>query len=159
LSKTLSPALRIGWMLVPARLAGTLRREETVPSLPPTLDQLAFARLLTTGAYDRHLRRARRAFRVRRDLLVAELGRRLPGCAVTGVAAGLHLVVHLPDGVSAAAMVTAAEARGVHVVDLDRYRRAGSGPPALVLGYGNIADSQIPEAVSVLADVLGAQPG
>jgi GntR family transcriptional regulator / MocR family aminotransferase len=159
LSKTLSPALRIGWMLVPSRLADTLRRAETVPSLPPTLDQLAFARLLNTGAYDRHLRRARRAFRARRDLLVAELARLLPDCRVTGVAAGLHLVVHLPEEVSASAMVCDAELRGVHVVDLDRYRRITSGPPALVLGYGNIADSLVPEAVSILADVLMGQRG
>jgi GntR family transcriptional regulator/MocR family aminotransferase len=157
LSKTLSPALRIGWMLVPSRWADTLRRSETTPSLPPTLDQLAFARLLTSGAYDRHLRRARQAFRIRRDLLVAELERRLPACEVTGVAAGLHLVVQLPDGMHASTTVREAEARGLHVVDLDRYRASGSGPPALVLGYGNITDALVPEAVSVLADVLASQ--
>ena len=154
LSKTLSPALGIGWMLVPSRLADALSRSEITPSLPPTLDQLAFARLLTSGAYDRHLRKARRAFRLRRDLLVAELAQRLPGCEVSGVAAGLHLVVHLPDGVRASSTVRAAERRGVRVVDLDRYRAAGSGPPALVLGYGNITDALVPEAVSVLADIL-----
>jgi len=157
LSKTLSPAIGIGWMLAPSRWAEMLRRAETIPSLPPTLDQLAFARLLTSGAYDRHLRKARRAFRVRRDLLVAELERRLPGCEVSGVAAGLHLVVHLPEGAHASALVRSAEARGVHVVDLDRYRAGSSGPPALVLGYGNITDALVPEAVTVLADALAAQ--
>lgn len=157
LSKTLSPALRIGWMLVPARWADALGRSETTLSLPPTLDQLALAQLLTSGAYDRHLRRARRAFRIRRDLLVAELGRRLPACEVYGVAAGLHLVVHLPAATDTAATVREAERRGVHVVDLDRYRVGGSGPPALVLGYGNITDALVPEAVSVLADVLATQ--
>jgi GntR family transcriptional regulator/MocR family aminotransferase len=157
LSKTLSPALRIGWMLLPSRWADMLRRSETTPSLPPTLDQLAFARLLTTGAYDRHLRKRRRVFRIRRDLLAAELGRRLPGCEVSGAAAGLHLMVHLPAGVHTAALVREAERRGVHVVDLDRYTFSGSGPPALVLGYGNITDALIPEAASVLADIFASQ--
>jgi GntR family transcriptional regulator / MocR family aminotransferase len=157
LSKTLSPALRMGWMLVPSRWADILRGFETTLSLPPTLDQLAFARLLTSGAYDRHLRKARRAFRIRRDLLVAELERRLPACEVSGVAAGLHLVLHLPEDIKASAMVGEAERRGVHVVDLDRYRARGSGPPALVLGYGNITDSLVPEAVSILADSFAAQ--
>ena len=154
LSKTLSPALRIGWMLVPARWGDILRRTEVAPYLPPTLDQLAFARLLNTGAYDHHLRRSRRAFRTRRDLLVAELGRRLPDCAVSGVAAGLHLVVHLPADVDASAIVRQAEPRGVHVVDAASYRTGGTGPPALVLGYGNITDSLVTEAVSVLADII-----
>jgi GntR family transcriptional regulator/MocR family aminotransferase len=153
-SKTLSPALRIGWMLVPSRWADLLSRSETAPPLPPTLDQLAFARLLTVGAYDHHLRRSRRAFAVRRDLLVGELRRRLPGCEVSGVAAGLHLVVQLPKGVAAPAVVREAQAHGVHVVDLDRYHAAGSGPPALVLGYGNIADALVPQAVSVLAEAI-----
>jgi GntR family transcriptional regulator / MocR family aminotransferase len=154
LSKTLSPALRIGWMLVPAPWADVLSRLESTPSLPPTLDQLAFARLLTSGAYDTHLRRSRRTYRTRRDLLVAELARLLPGFEVSGVAAGLHLVVNLPDGVPASAVVRGAEARGVHIADLDRYRAGGSGPPAVVLGYGNITDALVPQAVAVLADVV-----
>jgi GntR family transcriptional regulator/MocR family aminotransferase len=85
---------------------------------------------------------------------VAELGRHLPGCAVSGVAAGLHLVVHLPPDADTPAIVREAESRGVHVVDMDRYRAGGGGPPALVLGYGNITDAHLPEAVSVLAEVI-----
>jgi GntR family transcriptional regulator/MocR family aminotransferase len=156
LSKTLSPALRIGWMLVPARWADALRQAETTLLLPPTLDQLAFARLLETGAYDRHLRRIRRNLRARRDLLVAELSGRMPDCRVSGVAAGLHLLVHLPHRVQTAAIVREAEARSVHAVDLDRYRAGPSGRPALVLGYGNISEAHIPEAVSVLAELVTA---
>ena len=152
LSKTLSPAIGIGWMLAPARWADALTRAES--ALPPTLDQLALARLLESGAYDRHLRRARRAFRVRRDLLVDELRQRLPDCEISGVSAGLHLVVHLPVEVPAAAVVRVAERRGVHVVDLDAYRMASTGRPALVLGYGNIADAQVPGAVAVLAEAI-----
>ena len=159
LSKTLSPALRTGWMLLPSRWAAELSRSETTPSLPPTLDQLAFARLLTSGGYDRHLRKARRAFRIRRDLLVGELERQLPGCAVSGAAAGLHLVVHLPGAVDAAAVVRRAEANGVHVVNLDRYRAGSSGPPALVLGYGNITEALVPEAVAILAGIVAAGRG
>jgi GntR family transcriptional regulator/MocR family aminotransferase len=70
------------------------------------------------------------------------------------MAAGLHLVLHLPGAVPTSAMVRGAGAHGVHVVDLDAYRINASGPPALVLGYGNITDALVPAAVAVLADVL-----
>ena len=81
----------------------------------------------------------------------------MPECAVSGVAAGLHLVVRLPEDTDPAAVVRQAETRGVHVVDAASYRTGSAGPPALVLGYGNITDSLVPEAVSVLADVLTSQ--
>ena len=42
----------------------------------------------------------------------------------------------------------------MHVADLDRYRAGGSGPPAVVLGYGNITDALVPQAVAVLAGVV-----
>ena len=63
LSRTLSPAIGIGWMLVPARWSDILDRVDSMPSLPPALDQLGLTRLLTSGAYNRHLRRVRRMFR------------------------------------------------------------------------------------------------
>ena len=65
----------------------------------------AYARLLATGEVDRHLRRTRREYRERRDRLVAALEARLPECRVTGVAAGLHLLLRLPPGTDEAAVV------------------------------------------------------
>jgi GntR family transcriptional regulator/MocR family aminotransferase len=61
--------------------------------------------------------------------------------------------------VRASAVVRGAQARGLHVADLDRYRAGGSGPPALILGYGNITDALVPQAVAVLADVVAHNSG
>jgi hypothetical protein len=63
----------------------------------PTLDQALFARFLERGDYDRHLRRCQRAYRQRRDTLVAALEEHFPGAAVTGIAAGLHVIAELPE--------------------------------------------------------------
>jgi GntR family transcriptional regulator/MocR family aminotransferase len=146
LSKMLSPALGIGWVTAPARFRGMEL------SLPPVLDQLAFATLLESGAYDRHLRACRQRYRIRRDALVRALGKHLPGAPVSGVAAGLHLLVHLPTSVDTAAVVAEAAARSVRVADLAGYhatdQHVGHG---LVLGYGNLADTAVDEAVRRLA--------
>jgi GntR family transcriptional regulator/MocR family aminotransferase len=157
LSKTLSPALGIGWAVTPPAWTGPFRATVGPPAVPSTLDQLAFAAFLETGAYDRHLRAARKRFRRRRDRLVRGLAEHLPDARLLGVAAGLHLLVHL-DAVDGAAVVARAAAAGVRVANLDTYRaRDDAAGPGLVLGYGNLADGQVEEAVTLLATAV-AEP-
>jgi GntR family transcriptional regulator / MocR family aminotransferase len=153
-SKTLSPAVGIGWMLAPGRWSNALGN--LVPrSTPPTLDQLAFTDLITGGGYDRHLRSRRRAFRHRRARLIDALGEHLPACRVSGMAAGLHLPLALPDEFDPAAIVAAARRRGVHVVDAASYRIGDNpDPPALVLGFGNLPDTAINDATKALASAV-----
>ena len=152
-SKTLSPALGIGWMLTPP---GWLPAPDR-PAGPPVVDQLAFAAFVESGGYDRQLRACRRAYRDRRDALAAALAARLPEAQVSGAAAGLHLLVHLAAGTDAGAVAARARAAGVRVVSLDAYRLA-PGPPGLVLGYGNLADHQVETAVTRLAAAVRSAP-
>ena len=155
LSKTLSPALGIGWAATPPAWTGPFRATVGPPAAPSTLDQLTFAEFLQTGAYDRHLRAARQRFRLRRDRLVSGLAERLPSARLLGVAAGLHLLVLLDDTVDAAAVVSRAATRDMRVANLDTYRvRDDRFGPGLVLGYGNLADGQVEEAVALLATTL-----
>jgi GntR family transcriptional regulator/MocR family aminotransferase len=120
----------------------------------PALEQLAFADLLATGGYDRHLRRARRAHRQRRDALVAALARHLPGARISGVAAGLHLVVELPDGVDDAAVAARARAAGLGPLPLSALRLVPGGRPGLVLGYAAQTPDELVRAVRDLATVV-----
>jgi GntR family transcriptional regulator / MocR family aminotransferase len=155
LSKTLSPALGIGWVVAPPAWTGPFRATVGPPAAPSTLDQLTFAEFLQTGAYDRHLRAARKRYRLRRDRLVSGLAERLPGARLLGVAAGLHLLVLLDDTVDGAAVVRRAATRDMRVANLETYRVGDDGfGPGLVLGYGNLADGQVEEAVSLLATTL-----
>ena len=152
LSKTLSPALGIGWMVAPPAWIGPLRAATGQLAWPSTLDQLAFAAFLQAGSYDRHLRAARTRYRRRRDRLVRALAERLPDARVLGVAAGLHLLVHFDGAVDCAAVVGRSAAHGMRVANLDAYRcRDDAIGPGLVLGYGNLADGQLDEAVALLA--------
>ncbi len=155
-SKTLSPALRIGWFVTPPRWTPAVAAANPLAVPPPVLDQLAFAHFLDSGGYDRHLRAGRRRYRARRDALLGELARRLPQARVSGAAAGLHLLLHL-DGVQATRVVAAAARAGVRVDAVAGYASdAETGDSTVILGYGNLADSTIPEAVARLADAIEA---
>ncbi|WP_435296797.1 PLP-dependent aminotransferase family protein [Streptomyces sp. YPW6] len=189
LSKTLSPAVRLGWAAVPGRWTRALVARDTGGAPPPVIDQDAFSRFVTSGSYDRHLRASRLRYKRRRDHLLRELATRLPGAAVGGAAAGFHLLLPLSDGCPAGAVVAEAARDDVRLASLDDYRMTpptpdpdpdpdlnpdpgrssgpnpgrGSDPSAgprpgvdvpsstLVIGYGNLTDQAVPEAVRRLA--------
>lgn len=98
-SKTLAPALRLGWIVPPPHLLDDVVDEFRVTgATPPTLDQVALASFIASAELDRHLRLMRRRYRVKRDALIDALKRHVSGVSVSGAAAGLHLVTWLPGG-------------------------------------------------------------
>ena len=118
-------------------------------------EQIALAEFIETGAFDSHLRRTRHIYRRRRDALVASLRKHLPSLRLHGVAAGLHVLIELAAGIDERAMVDAAARRSIRVYAGGAYRaKPLAGPPAILVGYGALAESAIPEAVKELATVL-----
>jgi GntR family transcriptional regulator / MocR family aminotransferase len=153
-SKTLAPGLRLGWIVVPERLLDAVTAAKESDDLgTPVVEQLALADFLERGRLDRHLRRTRSVYRSRRDALVAALERLLPECRPAGVAAGIHLVVHLPAGTDEQAVLDAARARGLGLSGISEHR-VEPGPPALLLGYGRLPEPAVEPAVRMLADSL-----
>jgi GntR family transcriptional regulator / MocR family aminotransferase len=150
-SKTLAPGLRLGWMVAPERIAAELVAAKERDDLgTPVVEQLALADFLERGELDRHLRRTRGVYRRRRDALVRALAAELPDWEPTGIAAGLHLVALLPPGSDEAAVLAAARERGVALYGLGEHS-VGPRPPALLLGYGRIAEPAIAPGVAELA--------
>jgi GntR family transcriptional regulator / MocR family aminotransferase len=153
-SKTLAPGLRLGWLVVPEHLLdGVTAAKESDDLGTPVVEQLALADFLERGQLDRHLRRTRSVYRARRDALVAALERLLPDCPPAGIAAGLHLVVHLPAGTDEQAVLDAARSRGLGLSGISEHR-VEPGPPALLLGYGRLPEPAVEAAVRLLADSL-----
>jgi len=159
-SKTLAPALRLGWLVLPPALIDAVVSEKTLADHGcPTIEQLALARLFESGAYDRHLRQARRRYRLRRDALVSAVGRHLPGAAVTGVAAGLHALVRLAHEVDGIELMRAAERHSVGVYPLGYgYLEVRPVHDAVVLGYANLSEPAIEEGIRRLALALAECP-
>ena len=150
-SKTLAPALRLGWLVLPPALRAktVLRKQFTDLGCSP-LPQAAFARLLRSGGYDRHLRRTRAMYRARRDALLTALADRLPEWQPVGVAAGLHVVLRLPEGTGDAAVSERLAGRGVFAPPLSNY--AAHPPyPGLVLGYAATSPDRLRAAVTEIA--------
>lgn len=168
-SKTLAPAFGAGWMVVPERWRAAVLevsvRRGPAPG-PATVDQLTLARFVEDGAYARYLRAARGRYARRRAALLAALDRELPGARVGGIAAGMHVTVDLSGiglsgtdaaAVDAAAVVREGAARDVALVDLRRYQAVPSArSTVLVVGYGNLADARLAEAVRSLRAAVEA---
>jgi GntR family transcriptional regulator/MocR family aminotransferase len=154
-SKTLAPALRLGWLVLPPALrAHAVARKQLTDLGCSPLPQAAFARLLRGGGYDRHLRRTRTIYRRRRDALLAAIAEHLPAWRPIGVAAGLHVVLRLPDGVDDGAVSRALADVGVHAPALSGYSRLGTYP-GLVIGYAATTPDRLRDAVREIAATVG----
>ncbi|MFI8188395.1 PLP-dependent aminotransferase family protein [Streptomyces sp. NPDC085946] len=150
-SKTLGPALRLGWMVLPPHLVDEVAEAKLHSDHhTESIGQLALAELIESHAYDRHVRACRLRYRRRRDQLLDRLG---PRRAVRGIAAGLHALVDVDDE---AEVLARAEAEGLALGRLaDHWHTPGEGrPQGLVVGYGTPRERVYPEALEVLGKVL-----
>lgn len=162
-SKTLSPQLRLGYMVLPLSLVETFAAAKRVTDRhSATGVQRALALLLEDGSYDRHVRRMRRLQETRQRALIEALtstfGKRVE---IQGAASGLHLVAWFHDLPASAepALVQAARERGVRVYPIGplfhpgAYRKQGLST-GLVMGYALLDISTIQEGVRRLAVCL-----
>jgi len=157
-SKSLAPSLRLGWLVVPPRLLDAVAAQ--LAAGPSALDQLTLAEGIASGGYDRQVRRARLAYRRRRDRLVAALGRQHRH--VTGIAAGLHAVLELPGTGTERLVITRAAGHGLALTGLESYRADGAGPviagdrAGLVIGYARPPEHAYTTALARLCAVVSS---
>lgn len=158
-SKLLGPGLRLGWLAAPDELLDGILHAKVRQDLgTESFTQLAFAELLRSGLFDRHVRRLAKTASSRREVLEDAVRRHLPGAEVLGAAAGLHAYVRLPRKVDEVAVVAGALRRSVLV-------RGGagfhSGPtrdaPALVVGHAHLPRVGVAQATEEIAAAVTAR--
>jgi GntR family transcriptional regulator/MocR family aminotransferase len=150
-SKTLSPALRTGWLVLPRALVEPVRTAVAATGWrSPAVDQLILADLLGSGAYDRHVRQRRAAYRRRRDRLLAALP---TGFTPTGISAGLHAVVSVPDDGEDEALAATLR-HSVAVGGLAQHWIGEKRQSGLVIGYASPAEHAFGPALDALVTAL-----
>ena len=162
-SKLLAPALRTGWLLVPAGYHDAIvaaKREADLGNA--VLPQLVLAELMASGELERHLRLLRKRHVRRRDSMISAIRAHLPQARVHGAAAGLHLTLTfdaLPPRTGLDVDLAAAALRhGVKVQPLSWHSQRPH-QPGLVLGYAARTPAEINEGIAVIGSVLRRQPG
>ena len=160
-SKSLAPALRLGWLVLPAHLVDDVAAARELADGPGSrLDQLTLAEFIVSGGYDRHVRRARLAYRRRRDRLVAALRRQAPQVRRHRYRGRPARAVELPPARTAppppSRMWWPAPPRAAWPwTPLAPYRVTGRHDrPALIVGYGTPPEHAFSGAVARLCAVL-----
>ncbi|WP_262271824.1 MocR-like pyridoxine biosynthesis transcription factor PdxR [Microvirga yunnanensis] len=169
-SKTLSPMLRIGYLVVPQQLQEVFATaKQLVDRHTPMTEQEALASLIESGAYESHVRRVRRLHRERRETLLSALeyalGERI---TIEGADAGLHVVVWLNElpGSLETALIEAARQHGVGLYGISPLYDSATGPTGaprerlgLVMGYSALTPRQIERGVQLLAAAIDTVKG
>ena len=155
-SRTILPTLRLAYLIVPHALIGVVSEAKRLCDCHGgSFEQEALAELITSGLYERHLRRVRQRNVAARAALLeavhADLGERV---VVTGDGAGAHIVLWLDGGVSEETVVTAAAARGVRACGVSRYFTKRTPQPGILLGYSRVRESAIREGIKQLSAAI-----
>ncbi len=155
-SRTVFPALRIGYLIVPKSLAPAFTAAKWLSDLhSATLEQQALAEFITTGMYERHLRRLRRRNTARREALLQAihtyLGERVE---VTGDGSGAHVVLWPRKRISEDTVIARAAARGVGIYSTSQFFLARPSRTGLMLGYSRMNEKEIREGIRLLGEAL-----
>lgn len=163
-AKSLAPGLRIGYLVLPNALMARYReRFSRYSSTVPSFDQYTLAAFMHTGGFERHISRSRKVYQARRDALMTALDRELADLPheVSRSEAGLHLLLHMRNGMLEHELIERAKASGVRVYPLSAYytppgQAAASNTRARLCRSDRTADRRGGKAAQASVDKINA---
>lgn len=151
-SKSLSPGIRVSYMVMPNGLITRYREDLPFMTCPiPTIQQKNLARFMMEGYFAKHLNKMRIIYRKKREVLVNSLQKHEKELKIIGADAGLHITIEVNNGMTEEELIRSAEAHGVRVYGLSRYytgKRRGNC--RILLGYANMKEKEIEEGMEIL---------
>ncbi|HJR06860.1 MAG TPA: PLP-dependent aminotransferase family protein [Pyrinomonadaceae bacterium] len=155
-SKTIFPALRLGYLVVPTNLIEVFAAARALADLhSPSLDQAVLAEFITEKQYARHVRRMRGIYEERQRILVEEVRKNLKGrLEVAPAEAGMHLIGWLPRGIDDREVSRRAAEANLKVACLSAYCIEKKLRGGLLLGYTAFNERLLKQGVKKLARVL-----
>ena len=156
-SRTIFSSLRLGYLIAPKALAPAFAAAKWLCDRhTPTLEQEALAAFMSSGMYERYLRRLRRRTASRRQALIDAVRKHLRGrVTMTGDGAGAHVVLW-PAGrrIREEALIARAAAHGVGVYGISPYFQKSPARAGILLGYSRLTEAEIREGIRLLSDLL-----
>lgn len=153
-SKSLSPALRVSYMVLPDHLMKLCKDRMPFMSCPvPTIDQKVLSKFMQNGYFERHLNKMRSVYKGKRELLVREIKTLNAPVEILGAETGLHLLLRVHNGITEEELVARALQNGVKVYGISRYysdQRCMEEVPQILIGFAALRETEISAAVQAL---------
>lgn len=154
-SKSLTPALRISYMVLPEELLKTYKKRLNFYICPVSnFQQKTLYEFINRGHFGRHLNRMRNVYKRKREILVKEIKRQMPGIEILGAQVGLHLLIKVRNGLSEARLIEMAKKEKIRIYGISQYyieKSINHTEPMLLLGFATLKDHEIPKAVKRLS--------
>ena len=156
LSKSIFPALRIGYLYCKGALADALELAKVRADVfTSTLTQRALWRFMNAPAYARHIRSSRNLYLQRREEFMEALAEAIPWSNLGAPAAGVNVWINLPSRISTQAAFDECAREGVLVMPAEPFYPTRSGPAAIRVSFGHLAPELAAEGVKRMGRALG----
>jgi len=156
-SKSIAPALRMGYMILPKRLMERFNeRCRFISSTVSKVDQMIVQKFIEDGHFERNLNRMRALYKVRHDVLLEELKPLEKICKVSGENAGVHILLTFDNGKSEEELIQMADEKGIKIYGLSEYfiNKEQQKQATVILGYAILTEEKIRKAVTILKEEL-----